>query len=60
MHDFFLSHKQNQATLKINKQKRCSLRRGRAGHLFNPSHGLTPAAKLENIAALVDTVRSFK
>jgi uroporphyrinogen-III decarboxylase len=33
---------------------------GRAGHLFNPGHGLTPAAKLENIAALVDTVKSFK
>jgi len=34
--------------------------RGRAGHIFNLGHGLTPAAKLENIAALVDTVRAFK
>jgi uroporphyrinogen-III decarboxylase len=33
---------------------------GRAGHLFNPGDDLTPAAKLENIAALVDTVKSFK
>ena len=30
---------------------------GRAGHIFNLGHGLTPAAKLENIAALVDTVK---
>jgi len=34
--------------------------RGRAGHIFNLGHGLTPGAKLENIAALVETVRSFK
>ena len=34
--------------------------RGRPGHVFNLGHGLTPAAKLENIAALVDTVKSFK
>jgi len=34
--------------------------RGRAGHIFNLGHGLTPAAKLENIAALVDTVKNFK
>ncbi|HEY5044192.1 MAG TPA: uroporphyrinogen decarboxylase [Verrucomicrobiae bacterium] len=34
--------------------------RGRAGHIFNLGHGLTPAAKLENIAALVDTVKGFK
>lgn len=33
--------------------------RGRAGHIFNLGHGLTPAAKLENIAALVQTVKSF-
>ncbi len=33
--------------------------RGRAGHIFNLGHGLTPAAKLENIAALVDTVKNF-
>ena len=34
--------------------------RGRPGHIFNLGHGLTPAAKLENIAALVETVKSFK
>jgi uroporphyrinogen decarboxylase len=34
--------------------------RGRPGHIFNLGHGLTPAAKLENIAALVDTVKGFK
>lgn len=34
--------------------------RGRAGHIFNLGHGLTPGAKLENIAALVETVKAFK
>jgi uroporphyrinogen decarboxylase len=34
--------------------------RGRPGHIFNLGHGLTPGAKLENIAALVDTVKGFK
>jgi uroporphyrinogen decarboxylase len=34
--------------------------RGRPGHIFNLGHGVTPGAKLENIAALVETVRSFK
>ena len=34
--------------------------RGRAGHVFNLGHGLTPAAKLENIEALVRTVKSFR
>ena len=34
--------------------------RGRAGHIFNLGHGLTPGAKLENIAALVETVKSFR
>lgn len=34
--------------------------RGRAGHIFNLGHGLTPGAKLENISALVETVRNFK
>ena len=34
--------------------------RGRKGHVFNLGHGVPPNAKLENIAALVDTVRSFK
>ena len=34
--------------------------RGRPGHIFNLGHGLTPGAKLENIAALVETVNNFK
>ena len=34
--------------------------RGRAGHIFNLGHGLTPSAKLENIGALMDTVKGFK
>jgi uroporphyrinogen decarboxylase len=34
--------------------------RGRPGHIFNLGHGLTPAAKLENIAALVETVKNRK
>ena len=33
---------------------------GRHGHIFNLGHGLTPAGKLENIAALVETVKSHK
>ena len=34
--------------------------RGRNGHIFNLGHGVPPDAKLENIAALVETVRAFK
>jgi uroporphyrinogen decarboxylase len=34
--------------------------RGRNGHIFNLGHGVTPAAKLENIAALVETVKNHK
>ncbi len=34
--------------------------RGRPGHIFNLGHGLPPAAKLENITALVETVKHFK
>ena len=34
--------------------------RGRAGHIFNLGHGLTPGAKLENIAALVETVKNYR
>jgi uroporphyrinogen decarboxylase len=33
---------------------------GRPGHIFNLGHGVPPNAKLENIQALVDTVKSFK
>jgi uroporphyrinogen decarboxylase len=41
-------------------QKILEAMRGRPGHIFNLGHGLTPGAKLENIAALVETVRAFK
>lgn len=34
--------------------------RGRRGYIFNLGHGLPPTAKLENIAAMVETVRNFK
>jgi len=34
--------------------------RGRPGHIFNLGHGLTPAAKLENIAALAETVKNHR
>jgi uroporphyrinogen decarboxylase len=34
--------------------------RGRHGYIFNLGHGVPPDAKLENIAALVETVRSFQ
>ena len=34
--------------------------RDRPGYVFNLGHGVTPAARLENMAVLVETVRSFK
>ena len=34
--------------------------RSRPGYIFNLGHGMPPAAKLENIAALVETVRKSK
>jgi uroporphyrinogen decarboxylase len=34
--------------------------RGRNGYIFNLGHGVPPTAKLENMAALVETVRNFK
>ena len=34
--------------------------RGRHGHIYNLGHGVPPTAKLENMAALVETVRKFK
>ena len=34
--------------------------RGKRGHIFNLGHGVPPDAKLESIAALVETVRNFK
>jgi uroporphyrinogen decarboxylase len=33
---------------------------GVPGHIFNLGHGVPPDAKLENIAALVETVKNFK
>jgi uroporphyrinogen decarboxylase len=33
--------------------------RGRAGYIFNLGHGVPPAAPIENIAAVVNTVRNF-
>jgi uroporphyrinogen decarboxylase len=33
---------------------------GTCGHIFNLGHGVPPEAKLENIAALVETVKNFK
>jgi uroporphyrinogen decarboxylase len=34
--------------------------RGRKGYIFNLGHGVPPEAKLENIAAVVETVGNFK
>jgi uroporphyrinogen decarboxylase len=34
--------------------------RGASGHIFNLGHGVPPEAKLENISALVETVKNFK
>jgi uroporphyrinogen decarboxylase len=34
--------------------------KGRAGYIFNLGHGVPPQAKLENIGALVETVRTFR
>ena len=34
--------------------------RGRVGHIFNLGHGVAPGAKLENVSALVETVKAFK
>lgn len=33
--------------------------RGRPGHIFNLGHGTLPTSKLENLGALVETVRGF-
>jgi uroporphyrinogen decarboxylase len=41
-------------------KKVLEIMRGRPGHIFNLGHGLTPAAKLENITALVETVKNHK
>ena len=34
--------------------------RGVRGHIFNLGHGVPPQAKLENLTALVETVKNFK
>jgi uroporphyrinogen decarboxylase len=44
----------------VETEKILEAMRGRPGHIFNLGHGLTPAAKLENIAALVETVKNRK
>jgi uroporphyrinogen decarboxylase len=33
--------------------------RGQPGHIFNLGHGVPPAARLESVAALVETVKTF-
>jgi uroporphyrinogen decarboxylase len=33
--------------------------RGSLGHIFNLGHGVPPTAKLENVASLVDTIRTI-
>ena len=33
--------------------------RGHAGHIFNLGHGILPQARLESVAALVDTVTNW-
>jgi len=32
----------------------------RPGHIFNLGHGILPSAKLENVAALVETIQNFR
>ena len=34
--------------------------RGRPGYIFNLGHGVPPGAALENISAVIETVRSFR
>ena len=34
--------------------------RGRPGYIFNLGHGVPPGAALENITAVMETVRSFR
>lgn len=34
--------------------------RGTMGHIFNLGHGVPPGAKLDNLQALVDTIRGFE
>lgn len=45
----------------VTRQTRAILEtmRGRPGHIFNLGHGVPPAAPLENLEALVRTVRTF-
>ena len=41
-------------------KKLLEIMRDRPGYIFNLGHGVTPDAKLENIQALMDTIRSFR
>jgi len=34
--------------------------RGRAGYIFNLGHGILPQAEVENVAALVNTIKNFR
>ncbi len=34
--------------------------KGRSGHIFNLGHGIDKDAKLENVAALLETIRNYK
>jgi uroporphyrinogen decarboxylase len=48
------------ATVAAETRKVLAAMQGRPGHIFNLGHGLTPNAKLENIAALVETVKTHQ
>jgi uroporphyrinogen decarboxylase len=47
------------ATVAAETRRLLELMRGRNGYIFNLGHGVPPDARLENIAALADTVQSF-
>jgi len=49
----------NPATVAAETRRLLLEMQGRPGHIFNLGHGVPPNAKLENITALVDTVRGF-
>ena len=55
---FFLTT--NPETVKKETTRILTEMKGRNGHIFNLGHGVPPDAKLENILALVDTVKGFK
>ncbi len=45
--------------IEIKTRQMLEAMRGRAGYIFNLGHGVPPEASLDNIAAVVGTVRSF-